>query len=253
MRNVPWLLAASFVGFFPAAYAQEAVGERPAGRAGGIQSRLSAPIDFWGKGLSAEKPKVETLVSEVGPAKIQIRESVWAQPVQTPDGSWMLYVPPKPVLDFLENPTEGTAKAYLAWKGEQAEKLARAMALLGQVKAANTNPAKVEVVPAEAGPEGDQAARSVTLVYFKKPSCPHCISQDQVLTQWLPRHPEIRTEPVLPGERPELWKAYGVRGTPTLVLRSEAGKEEVLVGMTPQPQLEAAIRRVVQPNPPAGK
>ncbi len=252
MKPAPWFLAGLFLVPIRAAYAQEAGSDRPAKAEGTVQARLSAPIDYWGKGPPAAKPKAEILAPEVGPAKIQVRETVWAQPIRTPDGSWMLYVPPKPVLDFLEDPSEGTAKAYLAWKTEQAEKMVRAMAILARVKEAPPTPAKTEKGPPEAGSEDAPGTGSLTLVYFKKPSCPYCISQDQVLAQWLPKHPEIRSEPVLPGERPELWKAYGVRGTPTLVLRSEAGKEEVLVGMTAEPQLEAALRRVVQVSAPAG-
>jgi len=155
----------------------------------------------------------------------------------------MLYVPPKPILDFLESPSEGTAKAYVAWKAEQAQKLGRAMALLDQVKANGS------ALPKEEGSRkaSELPAGPAILIYFKKPSCPHCVSQDAVLTEWLPKHPDLRLDVVLPEDRPELWKHYNVRGTPTIVLRQEEGKEEVLVGLQTEPQLDMVLKRLAMP------
>jgi hypothetical protein len=208
-------------------------------------ARLTSPIDFWGKGPPSPKRGPGTAASaEIGPGKILLRETLWAQPIRTPDGNWMLYVPPKPILDFLENPTEETAKAYLAWKKEQAAKLGRAMLLLGRLKESGAARPKADGLRGtrDLAPE-EGSDLSATLLYFKKPSCPHCVSQDGVLAQWLPKHPGIRLGVVLPEERPELWKAYGVRGTPTLVLRSPTGREEVLVGRKSEAELDAALQR----------
>jgi hypothetical protein len=185
----------------------------------------------------------------MGPGRILVRETVWAQPIRTPDGNWMLYVPPKPILDFLENPTEEAAKAYLAWKKEQAEKLGRAMLLLGRLKDPPA-PAKADT----AGPKSEEARKEestgASLIYFKKPTCPHCVSQDGILGQWLPKHSDLRLQIVLPGELPELWKSYAVRGTPTLVLQAADGKEEVLVGLQSEARLDAALKRISPPSPP---
>lgn len=210
-------------------------------------ARLSSPIDFWGKGATNEKNNTSgSAVAEVGPGKILLRETVWAQPIRTPDGNWMLYVPPKPILDFLENPTEETAKAYLAWKKEQADKLGRAMLLLGRLKE-SAAPSKTD----DAGDKGELPQKEedihASLIYFKKPTCPHCVSQDAVLAQWLKKHSGLRSQIVLPGEQPELWKSYAVRGTPTLVLRALGGKEEVLVGLQSEAQLDAALKRTSVP------
>jgi hypothetical protein len=215
----------------------------------GASSRLARPIDFWGTGAAADPGKPPPGQGlELGPGRIILRETVWAQPIRTPDGNWMLYVPPKPILDFLENPTEETGKAYLAWKSEQAEKLGRAMSLLARLKEAGPGAPKGEDAPEASDPGQKAAPRPGTLIYFKKPSCPHCVSQDAVLALWLPKHPDLRLQVVLPDEQPELWKAYAVRGTPTLVLRSGVGKGEVLVGLQSDAQLEAAISRSVGPG-----
>jgi hypothetical protein len=253
MMRSTWLLAVFLAGSFGrAALAQESGGDPPAGTDGKVQNRLSAPIDFWGKGSSNEKPKSAPSGAEVGPGRIQIRETVWAQPVRTPDGAWMLYVPPKPILDFLENPTEETAKAYMAWKSDQAQKIGRAMLLLGRLKEKDATRELGKGDAGEASPE-EPDGTAPTLIYFKKPTCPHCVSQDAVLAQWLPKHAGIRLGVVLPEERPELWKAYGVRGTPTLVLRSGTGKEEVLVGLKTEPELDAALKRIGAPSPEASR
>jgi glutaredoxin len=233
-----WLLPLLALWPLSAARAQEASGDRQAG----LESRLSAPIDFWGKGISHETPKSAAPTLLAGPTRIQVRESVWAEPIQTPDGSWMLYVPPKAVLDFLEDPSEGSAKVYLAWKREQAEKLGRAMAMLAKVKAASAPKIQGKGTDEE-GPSAQGQAGPATLVYFKKPSCPYCVSQDAVLAGWLPKHPEVRLDVVLPGERPELWKEAGVPGTPTLLLRQGGGEDIHLVGLKQEADLESALRK----------
>jgi len=135
--------------------------------------------------------------------------------------------------------------AVLAWKKDQAEKLGRAMELLGRLKAAES------AAPAKERPKMESPAADgrLTLLYFKKPSCPHCISQDGVLAAWLPNHPDIQIDIVLPGERPELWKQYGIRGTPTMVVRSPEGREEILVGLHSEAQLGTALKRSRAPAP----
>ena len=242
MKIVPSLLAILLVTSIASlASAQEPRPDAPA-------ARLTRPIDFWGKGPSEKSTSTAAVAAEIGPGRILLWETVWAQPIRTPDGNWMLYVPPKPILDFLENPTEESAKAYLAWKKEQAEKLGRAMLLLGRLKEGAAAP-KVEGASGKPDQARKDESGGASLIYFKKPSCPHCISQDAVLTQWLPKHSGIRSQVVLPGEEPELWKSYAVRGTPTLVLRAENGKEEVLVGLQSEAQLDAALKRSTLPSP----
>lgn len=223
--------------------------DSPEAPRGTTLSRLTRPIDFWAKGLASDAPKRPSPEGlELGPGRILLRETIWAQPVRTPDGNWMLYVPPKPILDFLENPTEETGRAYLAWKSEQAEKLSRAMKLLGRLKEAGSGMPKGEGQEESLESPRKTDLRPGTLLYFKKPSCPHCVTQDSILVQWLPKHPELRLEVILPEEHPEVWKSYGVRGTPTLVLRSGTGKEEILVGRQSDTQLEAAFGHVGTPG-----
>jgi glutaredoxin len=205
---------------------------------------FTKPIDFWKTGaVRALKPS-STGSSESAPARMAVRENVWAQPIRTPDGSWMIYVPPKQVLDFLESPTEETARAYLAWKAEQTAKLREAMVLLAKLKTATgetleTPGGKPPIKPAPAD-------TSFRITYFKKPSCPHCVSQDGVLSEWLARRPQGKVEVLLPGDRPELWKTYHVRGTPTLILESPThARKEILVGFQSEAALEESLSKLV--------
>lgn len=61
------------------------------------------------------------------------QESVFAEPQVGPDGKLRVYLPPKPVRDFLEHPTPENALAYRQWNVERLEKLMAAQAVLDQV------------------------------------------------------------------------------------------------------------------------
>lgn len=207
---------------------------------------FSKPVDFWKTGRSLASTPRPVGTSESAPEKVAVRENVWAQPIRTPDGSWMIYVPPRQVLDFLESPTEETARAYLAWKAEQTAKLRDAMVLLAKMKPANGEP--IEAPSDKASIKPAPSDTSFRITYFKKPSCPHCVSQDAILSEWLARRTFGKLDVVLPGERSELWKAYQVRGTPTLVLEASGqNRKEVLVGLQSEAALESTLAKLALP------
>lgn len=210
------------------------------------------PVDFWKTGTSLSTKPHSAATGESGPSRMAVRENVWAQPIRTPEGSWIIYVPPKQVLDFLESPTEETARAYLAWKAEQTAKLRDAMVLLAKMKPANAEPIEAPSDKATIKPAPPDTPFRIT--YFKKPSCPHCVSQDAILTEWLTRRSLGRLDVVLPGEQPQLWRDYQVRGTPTLVLEaSSQSRKVVLVGLKSENALEAALATLAAPitDPPS--
>ena len=227
-------------GFLLAAHGEGDAQDAPPGSPKETLGRhFSKPIDFWRKGMGFSVAPSPQDTLEARPGRVAVRESVFAQPIQTPEGNWMIYIPPKPVLDFLEAPTEDSARAYLAWKAEQAEKLKRAMQLLAQVRA------KEAGEPEPPRPDPPAAEFPFEITYFKKPSCPHCVTQDEILGRLLSRRSAGKLLTLLPGERPELWKAYEVRGTPTLLLEGgSGGKPEVLVGLQSEAALEAALARL---------
>jgi hypothetical protein len=248
------LLAASLAGRL--GQAQEKPAENAVPTTASPRRYFDRPIDFWRAGLGwggEKEPKEPAL--DPGPGRLRIRESVWAQPIQTPDGSWMIYVPPPAVLNFLENPTAETAKAYVAWKADQAEKLKKAFSLLQEAKGKPEGKKEAATPPSSDAerPERPPTA-TVMLLYFHQKSCPHCTTQDGVLEKWLRRHPEVRLAAYERGERDDLWKTFQVRGTPTLAF--QAGTRDspvVLVGLQTEEKLEKALGALpTSPKEPNG-
>jgi len=175
-------------------------------------------IDFWGDAKSAPPPSAA-------------QPSIWAEPVQSPDGRTAIRVPPPPVLAFLENPTRETGAKYLAWQEERMRKLKAAIEVLKDLQASKAG-----------RPSGE-------LLYFKKDGCPACREQDEVLARLTRDHPGIKVRPLLPREAPDLWKAYGVSAVPTLVAKGANGKAAVLRGLAPQERLLAAFQEVSHDGP----
>ena len=243
MRNTS-ILALIWLAFVPSG--QATAQERTSEKTQNAPSRYFArPFDLWNAGLTYDPAPRPSGEAESLPPRVAVRESIWAQPIRTPDGNWMIYVPPKPVLNFLDSPSVETAKAYLGWKQEQTDKLRKAMALLAQVKGAD---AAVPAAEVPVDPSANKAAPPdfpFRVTYFKKPTCPHCVSQDAVLVEWQKRRSGGKVDIVLPGDRPELWKAYGVRGTPTLVVEVGSGdRKEILVGLQSEEALEAVLAKM---------
>ena len=86
-------------------------------------------IDFWRTGALRRQRS-----GRAARSKGDIRETIWAEPVRMPDGRYSVYVPPLPVLEFLEDPTRENLLGYLRWKRERAEKLGRALKLLQEYR-----------------------------------------------------------------------------------------------------------------------
>jgi glutaredoxin len=237
------LLALTLIGSEGDAQENGASGE--SARVVGGPRHFDRPIDFWRTGATLETAKdARPSARDPGIPRVQVRENVWSQPIRMPDGSWTIYVPPPAVLDFLENPTKDTAKVYLAWKTEQSDKLKRAFVLLAEAKGeSGAQPAPLKDQNLNA-PQ-NEAPSAFQITYFHQKACPHCASQDVILTKWLAQHPEATMDLVEGGERPELWKAHHVRGTPTLVLSEmDQNPGETLVGLSDEKRLEAAIARL---------
>lgn len=106
-------------------------------------------VDFWRAGSPTQTANPEATVSE----------SIWAEPIRLPDGRTTTYLPPRPVLEFLEKPTRENARKYLDWQGERMERMRKAAALLAELQR--------EKSPKPSA--GDTATGvQVTLTYFKK-------------------------------------------------------------------------------------
>lgn len=101
-------------------------------------------VDFWKDGSAERKPASNP------------NESIWAEPVRLPDGRFTTYLPPRPVLEFLENPTRENAAKYLEWQSERMGKMRKAASLLAEIQRGAMEKRAV----ATGGP--------IAITYFKK-------------------------------------------------------------------------------------
>jgi hypothetical protein len=195
-----------------------------------------ATIDFWKSG-----PKIPA-------GTAPYLESIWAEPVREPDGRFSIYVPPKLVLDFLENPTPENLKGYLDWKRARTLKLRKALELLREHASRESesgpaaDPSASLSAPAPAPSRPPAALPRVEVIYFHGKGCPHCTEQDPVLAGWLLGHPEASVRVLERGESPELWLRYRVRGTPSLLLSDASGDAGILLeGLSDGARLDRAL------------
>ena len=252
------LLALAVVGGITEAEAQE---RRPGAKAEASRARAGcrffrrAPLDFWGD----KKQRAETAATrKESPSGLQ-QESLWAEPIRQPNGQISVYVPPKAVLEFLQNPTRESGKAYLAWQAERMKQLKASIEILRELKIESEGgPA---VPNQEAGPIGPLplngpapiAAASPTAVreilYFKRTGCPYCAKQDTVFQTLKKTHPHVAVRTLMPEDEPELWKAYGVKVVPSMVLRGPNQKRVMLRGFMTAKDLVRVIEEVNRGKP----
>ena len=84
---------------------------------------------------SARPPLSSTGPTEVGPPPVA---SPWAEPRAGTEAGGQMYVPPRPVREFLETPTPERARAYLAWNRERLRAIAQAADVLRLVAGSET-------------------------------------------------------------------------------------------------------------------
>ncbi|HEV3029207.1 MAG TPA: thioredoxin family protein [Planctomycetota bacterium] len=176
------------------------------------------------------------------------------------------YVPPRQVLAFLENPTEESALAYLAWQKERMAKIARASEILAKLTdrqraeaaaalaADKTTPAASsgEAPPrdqANPPPPGKPVSGTEELLYFKREGCPHCRHEDEEIAALKAERPSLKVKILVPGEEDAVWKAFGVEVVPTMILLRADGTKTVARGYTPKAALSAGFT----PDPQGGK
>lgn len=117
----------------------------------------------------------------------EIIENEWAEPIVTSSGRVSVYVPPKEVRDFLEEPNPANAKAYLAWNLKRIKKFILAQQLLA--KEAKEIGYMKEAKDMMSNPSGGNY-----LFYFMSKGCPACEKETRVIEDIYLNHPEIRIE-----------------------------------------------------------
>ena len=137
---------------------------------------------------SETKQSPETIVDE------------WAEPIISPSGKVSVYVPPKDVREFLENPEPQNAKAYLAWNLRRIKKFILAQELLTKEakELDGMKEAKSLLEPNSSvglkGSSGHARVGVSYLFYFMLKGCLVCEREARVIEDIYLNHPEIRIE-----------------------------------------------------------
>ncbi len=64
---------------------------------------------------------------------MEAAENVWTEPIIGQNGQIIYRTPPRPVLEFIENPAPENAEAYLAWNRQRFESCLKAQEVLRKV------------------------------------------------------------------------------------------------------------------------
>jgi hypothetical protein len=245
-----WAAAAAFFG--SELVAQEGDAQAKKEKPVLVRRFFDRPIDYWGRGLDFED---ESKGAEKDPKRTpggsaqKAQPTEWGQVVKLPDGTLSYHDLPRPLVDVLENPSPENIRAYFAFRMSKTQKILRAAELMKEYRASVMGQAGDSAAPApQAPPEVPKAAgrpeekpsppappkqprnqAPFSVTYFHKQHCPHCDSQDVILAEWLRDKPEAKLEVIEFGMQPELWRAYQVRGTPTLLIEDAGTKRTVFL------------------------
>jgi hypothetical protein len=231
-----------------------------------VRRFFDRPIDYWQRGLGFEADK--KLASPGGSLSLEpssLRKappSEWGQIVKQPDGTMAYQELPRPLVDVLEDPSPEKIRAYFEWKLARTQKILRAAQAMKEYRSSvpGEGPPALAPAPEAVGGRKPQAAPEdpapphpatpgkadprgpFTVTYFHRGGCPHCDTQDVILSRWLGARPEGKLVVVNFGEKPELWQKYGVRGTPSLVVEGPTpGSGVFLEGVSQESELEKAL------------
>jgi hypothetical protein len=226
------------------------------------------PIDFWRQGLILDvglsesardgQPRAPGSLSPAAP-------SDWGQRVKQADGSFAVQELPRPLVQVLEDPSPENVRAYLEWKLDRTRKVLRAAEALKKFRDPGSLPGESALPPARgseasrgsdaenpptSGPKEAGSRPPFTLLYFHRRGCVHCEEEDRVLQDWLAHKPDGTLLTVEFGEKPELWRQFRIRGTPSLVLQSASTRRSIfLEGLVQAAELDRALTESARPDP----
>jgi hypothetical protein len=243
VNRTPVSLALSIllVGMSAVASAQEAGSKS----ASGDRFFAKNDVDFWGDKAA------KRLASKTGSSANA--ESIWAEPMVGTDGRVSVYVPPKHVLSFLQNPTKEGAKAYLAWQSERAGKLKAAIEALRDVRDEKKPREEGSKPPTDASvaPQALRRVESNTapapgiageILYFKKSDCGYCEKEDRALGELAGSSPGVKIQEVPSDD--SRWTEYGITATPSLVVIGADGRRVLVRGYATSDQLKKIVEEV---------
>lgn len=134
-------------------------------------------VDFF-KEIEAQKEPIQLKDKQA----IEPVINEWAEPIIDPSGRVSVYLPPKEVRDFLENPTQENARAYIEWNSRRIKKFALASQILAK-EALN-----LEIL----NNTGDFKAKGSYIIYFMLNACPPCKKQFKVIDDIRQSRPDIK-------------------------------------------------------------
>jgi hypothetical protein len=238
-----------------------------------VRRFFDRPIDYWQHGVLYEDDKKPASPASGGPGQPGLvsrsAPSEWGQLAKQPDGTMAYHELPRQLIEVLEDPTPEKIRAYFEWKLARTQKILRAAEAMKEYKASlpeGPGPAPILPVPALPGggssstpspgkraapiPAGVAPKIPFTVTYFHRDGCPHCDTQDAILSRWLKDKPQAKLLVVAFGEKPELWQKFQVRGTPSLVIEASGGERPVfLEGVSQESELAQALLASSTPAP----
>lgn len=143
-------------------------------------------IDFFGKKEVGKQP----LPRETNQAPETLVDD-WAEPIVSPSGKVSVYLPPKEVRAFLENPDQENAKAYLEWNVKRLRKLSLAQEQLSQ---AATELSYAGGISNLSKRDSRFKAGENYLLYFMLKGCPPCAKQLKIVEDIYRHYPEIKIQ-----------------------------------------------------------
>ena len=162
-------------------------------------------------------------------------------------------MPPKAVLEFMEDPSKESGRKYLAWQAKRMKKLKAAIEILRTLKEEREkriSETPIKDIPPTPLPEavpplpGALPSFSTELLYFKRDDCPYCQKQDKVLAALGKTLPSLTVRTLKPEDAPELWKAYGISVVPSIVIPAPGRKPLMLRGFMPTGDLIRVIKEI---------
>lgn len=200
-----------------------------------------------------EEPKEDRGAEEEGGI-----EDLWTEPVIGPDGRVAYYRPPEAVLQFIENPTEENAEAYLEWNRKRFEAYLKAQEVLresiGKIeREGGFDAQKTESLAV--GPLRQPSHSSLARVlYFIDPACAYCEKQAPIVNEFYSRYnKELKIEGItLAPDIEEISRQFafpvsrdageiqrfGISTYPTMIFSLPSGRVFGIRGFAGREQLE---------------
>ena len=200
-------------------------------------------IDFFER----KEAQIKTTVPQEADSHPKTIESEWAEPITSPSGKVSIYLPPKEVRDFLDDPNPENAKGYLEWNLKRINKLTLSQRLLSDEAlklgfVQDTRDLTNTTAAYDSG--GDFKVKGNYLLYFMLKGCPACAKESKIIADISLRYPEIKiwafgkgfSDKELMKFKFQAWQEDGLSSRfnintyPTIVVVNKTGKKRIFSG-----------------------